>query len=282
MRPNEIMFSSLVSSVRLFREKQEDISRAPSIPSPWPDPTRFIRKKSRQTETELVTEPQRAATETPSDLLEEANTLLADLAYDSSPSWSDMYHALQSQTYRNKALLPGDGNDGIVTPRAASSRINEDVDSLVEVGWGGALTEHDVKVSSPEDLLQAVESQTRELGLNEVGPVLHDRLELDMPVPALPPGDQMQHVGALRSLPVLFALAAGQGDAQRGEHGLVGNPVPHPEEAGEEVDLTGDCGDGQEAGCPYDEEGEDGLVDKVNVNVRRLLQDDDVSSCVCI
>jgi hypothetical protein len=91
-----------------------------------------------------------------------------------------------------------------------------------------------------------------------------------VPVPALPPGDEVQHVRALGGLAVLPAGVAGEGNGERGEEGEVGGLVAHAEQPRKEVDLAGHGGDGQEAGGTHDEEGEYCLVGKVGVDVRSL------------
>lgn len=74
---------------------------------------------------------------------------------------------------------------------------------------------------SPEALLQGVEGQSAQLGCNEVGPVLHDLLEPDVLLRALPRRHQVQHVLAVRGLPSLLACRAGQLHAERLEDGFL-------------------------------------------------------------
>jgi len=154
--------------------------------------------------------------------------------------------------YRNESFLPRDGEDGVVAAGSPSGRVDEDVDGLVDDGLRRPLREHDVQVHGPEDLLQRVEGQPAQLALNQIGPVLHDRLELHVPVPALPPRDEVQHVRALGGLALLPAGVAGQRHRERREEGEVGRLVAHSEEPREEVDLAGHGGDGQEACRPHD------------------------------
>ena len=148
-------------------------------------------------------------------------------------------------TYRYKPLLPGDGKDGVIAPWSSSSWVDEEVDGLVRDWDRGGLGEHDIQVHRAEDLLQGVEGEPTQFALDEIGAVLHDGLELNVPVPALPSRDEMQHVRALGCLPVLPAGSAGQGDAESGEEWEVCGLVPHSEEPREEVDLAGHCGNGQ-------------------------------------
>jgi len=61
------------------------------------------------------------------------------------------------------------------------------VDVLVDDRRGHGLLKHHVDMLRLEALLKRVEGQAGELGLYEVGPVLHDGLELHMAVRALPP-----------------------------------------------------------------------------------------------
>lgn len=182
-------------------------------------------------------------------------------------------------THRDEPLLPGDGENGVVAPWAPGSWVDEEVDSLIRYWDRRRLREHDVQVHSAKDLLQGVEGEPAQLALNEIRPVLHDRLELDVPVPALPTRNQVEHVRALSCPPVLSAGGACQSDGEGGEEREVGGLVPHAQEPREEVDLACDCGNGQEAGGAYYEEREYCFVGEVGVDVGSLLKDDDVAPC---
>ena len=166
-------------------------------------------------------------------------------------------------TYRDHALLSRNREDGVVAPRPPSRWVDEEMDLLIR-NWGRhCLSEHDVEINSAEDLLERVEGEPTQFALDEVGAVLHDRLQLDVPVPALPPRDEVPHVGTLCRPTVLPAGVAGESDGECGEEREVGGLVPHAEEAREEVDLGCDSGDGQQACRPHDEEGEYCLVGKI-------------------
>ena len=135
----------------------------------------------------------------------------------------------------------------------------------------------DKSVEAPPILKLFDPARPELLQIHEIWAILHDGLELDVPVAALPAGDEVEHVRAVGGAAVLPALGAGERDAERGEHGEVRDLVPHAEEAREEVDLARDGRDGQEAGGADDEQGEYCLVGEVGVDVGRLLsQDDDV------
>lgn len=115
----------------------------------------------------------------------------------------------QSDTHSNQPLAPGHREDSVVTPRSPSGRINENMNSVIHSPSRRGLGEHDIQINSPEDLLQGIEGEPRQLRLNQIRPVLHDSLELQVPVTALPPGDQVEHVGTLSSLAIFPALRAG-------------------------------------------------------------------------
>ena len=160
--------------------------------------------------------------------------------------------------------------------------VDEQVDVLVDGGRRARLAEHDVEVaglehlpppaaagvSEPlprtseafnaeharivlEDLLAGVECEATQFAFDEIWAVLHDSLELDVPVRALPavrtshpadhpidqaagetgiPGHQVEHVHALGGLAVGDARLARELHAEAGEEGRVGELVPHPEQ----------------------------------------------------
>ncbi len=189
--------------------------------------------------------------------------------------WQDIYRRMRA--HRDEPLLPADGEDGVIAAWPASGRVDEEVDGLVGYCGGRGLGEHDLQVHSPEDLLEGVEGEPTQFAFDEIWSILHNGLEFDVPITALPARDEVEHVGAASRLAVFSALCAGQGDAERGEHGEVGGLVPHPQEAREEVDLAGDGGDGQQAGGADNEEREYCLVGEGGVDVGGLLQDDDVT-----
>ena len=92
--------------------------------------------------------------------------------------------------YRYQPLLAGHGDDGVVAVGAPRGWVNEDMDVLVDDRRGHGLLKHHVDVLRLEDLLKRVERKTGELGLDQVGSVLHDGLELHMAVRALPPAPE--------------------------------------------------------------------------------------------
>ena len=190
--------------------------------------------------------------------------------------WQAIYRKVL-RAHRDEPLLPADGEDGVVAAWSPCGRIDEEVDDLVGYGRRVGLGEHDVQIGRLKDLLEGVEGEPTQFAFDEVWPVLHNGLEFEVPVAALPARDEVQHVGALRRLAVFSALGAGEGDAEGSEHGEVGGLVAHAEEAREEVDLARDGGDGQEARGPDDEEREYCLVGEAGVDVGGLLQDDDVA-----
>ena len=122
-------------------------------------------------------------------------------------------------THRNQPLLSGHGEYRVVAARAASSRIDEEVDEVIDDVRRGGLGEHNVEVLCPEDLLEGIEGQTRELRLDKIRPVLHDCLEFDVPIPALPARNQVEHVNTVRCFSLLSAFGASKRYAQRGKHG---------------------------------------------------------------
>jgi hypothetical protein len=135
------------------------------------------------------------------------------------------------ETHRNQPLLSNHRQDSIVAPRPSSSGVDEDVNRVVEWNTRRRLREHHIQVDSPEDLLEGIEGEPGQLRLDQVGPVLHDSLQLEMPVAALPPRDQMEHVRAVSGLPVLPALGAGQSHAEHIEEGEIRGLVTHLDQA---------------------------------------------------
>ena len=78
-------------------------------------------------------------------------------------------------TYRDDAALAHDGDDRVVAGGPARGRVDDDEDVLVlgELERVGA--ERGVDVDLAEDLLQRVEREARELGLDEVRAVLRKK-----------------------------------------------------------------------------------------------------------
>lgn len=221
------------------------------------------------------------------------------------------------RTHRDYPLGAGHREDAVVALGTPRRRVDEQEHVLVQHRLRGPLGEHDVQVGRPEDLhpdmdevsqthrrmwsldywdlLAAVEREAAELALDEVGAVLHDGLELDVPVRALPPaagrqrpstpalpavlaapGDQVQHVHALGGLAVGDALLARQLHAQAREERHRRQPVPEPHEARVEVGPVPQRADGQQGRVPHDQQGGHRLVEETRLDVRGLLEDDDV------
>lgn len=67
---------------------------------------------------------------------------------------------------------------------------------------------------------------------------MHDRLQLHMLIATLPPWHQMQHMHAVRSLPILLALFTRQLHLQYAEHGQPRRLVAQSDETGVEVDAV--------------------------------------------
>jgi hypothetical protein len=196
--------------------------------------------------------------------------------------WGFPVFDAQSAPYRYHSLLPSHGKDGVVGVGPPRCGVDEDMHVVVDDWRGNGLLEHDLNVLGLKDLLQRVEGKTRQLGLDKVGPVLHDGLKLDVPVCRLPPEqvntmappsryvkkartnkhkkkksprDQVQHVNAVCGAALGFTSCTGKLDAEEGEQRLPRQPVSHLHQPGVEVDLAGEGGDGQKGGCPHDEEG---------------------------
>lgn len=119
--------------------------------------------------------------------------------------------------HRDEPLLPSDGEDGVVAHGSAAGGVDEGENGLVEdcSGWG--LGEHDFYVSRLEDLLTTIKCQTAELALDEVWSILHDGLELNVPLRTLPPGYEVKHVLAFMGFAILNAFSAGELHAETGE-----------------------------------------------------------------
>jgi hypothetical protein len=96
--------------------------------------------------------------------------------------------------YRDDAALADEADDGVVGARAAGGRVDDDEDLLVLDELERLRGEEVVDVCFSEDLLEAVEREARELGLDEVWAVLHHDLELAVALGALPLGDEVEHV----------------------------------------------------------------------------------------
>ena len=72
--------------------------------------------------------------------------------------------------------------------RPPGGGVDYQVNIVIQQDGRALLAEHDVQVHRLENLLQRVERQAGQLALDQIGPILHNRLELHVPVRALPPG----------------------------------------------------------------------------------------------
>jgi hypothetical protein len=122
--------------------------------------------------------------------------------------------------------------------RPTSSRVDHQVDTLIK-HWllSLGIIEHILDILRPERLLQRVKCHTRELRLDQIRPVLHDRLQPNVTLGALPARDQMKQMDAFTRLPVLYTLFAGEFDAQRGEDRHPSRFVAHFDKSRIEVDF---------------------------------------------
>jgi len=75
--------------------------------------------------------------------------------------------------YRDDAALADEADDGVVGARAAGGRVDDEEDLLVFDEGEWLRGEEVVDVGLAEDLLQTVEREARELGLDEVRAVLN-------------------------------------------------------------------------------------------------------------
>ena len=203
--------------------------------------------------------------------------------------WAKSWY-MPSYSYRYHALLPGDGENRVVGVGSPCCGIDENVDDVVEDWRGDRLLKHDLNEFRLENLLQGVKGQAGELRLDQVGPVLHDCLEFDVPVCRLPPaptkmpepsrfqkksrtnkhknqvkilsapGNKVKHMDALCSPALGLTSHTSQLDTKETKEGLPSESVAHLHEPGVEVDLAGKGGDGQEGGVAHDEEGGDGFL----------------------
>ena len=75
-------------------------------------------------------------------------------------------------THRDDAALADEADDGVVGARAARGGVDDEEDVLVLGELERGRAEEKVDVDLAEDLLEAVEGEARELGLDEVRAVL--------------------------------------------------------------------------------------------------------------
>ena len=74
--------------------------------------------------------------------------------------------------YRNAAAVADDGHDRVVAAGATGGRVDNDPDGRVLDEGKRLGGEHVLDVGFSEDLLERVEGEAGELGLDEVGAVL--------------------------------------------------------------------------------------------------------------
>lgn len=91
-------------------------------------------------------------------------------------------------------------------------RIDNHEDRVVVLKGHGLDGHGDLDIRLPEHLLKTVEGQARQLGLDQIGSILHHDLELPVTFFALPDWDEVQHVHTLGHLPLLLALVAAELD----------------------------------------------------------------------
>ena len=89
-------------------------------------------------------------------------------------------------THRDDAALADEADDRVVGARPAGGRVDDDEDVLVLGELERARGEHGVDVGLAEDLLQRVEGEARELGLDEVRAVLRAKKGFDTDVSMWP------------------------------------------------------------------------------------------------
>ncbi len=94
-------------------------------------------------------------------------------------------------TYRDYAALAAEDDDCVVGPRTADDRVDDDEDLLVFDKGERLHSEEVVDVRLAEDLLEDVEGEDRELGLDEVRTVLYHDLELTVALGTLSLWDEV-------------------------------------------------------------------------------------------
>lgn len=94
--------------------------------------------------------------------------------------------SIWDNTHRDKPLVSGDGQDRVVGIRPASRWVDDDVDVLVDDRRRRWLGKHYLQVLRLEHGLSRIEREPGELGLDQVGPVLHDGPEELVAAGALP------------------------------------------------------------------------------------------------
>ena len=82
---------------------------------------------------------------------------------------------IRRETHRDGAALAHDGDDGVVAGRPARGGVDDDPDGLVLHERERVGVEHALDVGLAEDLLERVEGEAGELGLDEVRAVLRKK-----------------------------------------------------------------------------------------------------------
>jgi hypothetical protein len=182
------------------------------------------------------------------------------------------------ETHRDGAALADEGHHRVVAARPAGGRVDDEPDGLVLDEREQRGLEHVRDVAFSEDLLERVEREAGELGLDEVRAVLHHDVQLAVALLALPGRDEVEHVHALVGLAVLLALLAAELDGAGHEERAAGRRVLHLDEARVEVDLGRERRDRDEGRGPDAEDGRDGLVEEALVAVRGFLQNQNVAA----
>jgi hypothetical protein len=98
------------------------------------------------------------------------------------------------ETHRDGAALADHGDHGVVAAGPAGGRVDDEPDGLVLHEREERRLEHVRDVALAEDLLERVDREAGELGLDEVRAVLHHDVQLAVTLLTLPRRDEVQHV----------------------------------------------------------------------------------------
>ena len=140
------------------------------------------------------------------------------------------------EPYHNLALQPHEGEEREIAVGAARCRIDDHEELLApRYHRGRCGTEEGVDVRSAEALLQRVEGQPAEFGLDEVRTVRHHRLKALMSRRRLPSRHEVEHVLALGREAGILARVAGEGDLQLCKDGKTRNGILDLEQTGVEA-----------------------------------------------
>ena len=138
--------------------------------------------------------------------------------------------------------------------------------------------EHGRDVVAAEALLERVEREPRQLGLDEVRAVRHDGLEPLVPHRRLPRRHQVEHVAALGGHAGVLAGVAREADLELRKDGQPRDGVLDLEQARVEGELRGEGRDADERRDADEQQRRDRLVEEVLGDVGGLLEDDDVAA----